>query len=355
MLRRAPRAEGQALMRFFYSLQNQTADTFARFLSRIVGHTKPSFGVVVREFFAKGKSAPGNLSDSAPLARNHAEDLADQSLGGLVAFAPDRTSILVLNFCSTLLQLLDARIEALQNIQRFEPGDNNRYPILLCDRPVFGESHHCAHVPRREKSLYAISWRRKNRFHRGWHQYMGYKQGEVAQPLLVRLKNSHGIGRRGGLESDRKEDDFSRWIVPGDSHRVERGINNSDITGIRFDGEHVRFAPRDAQHVAKGTKDHSGPSCDFDCFIDQLKRRHADRTAGPVDERYLFREQLINAKLHYRVSLPPADLHDCPRTRGYPGDCTGEALGANSIAIFVDVFHNDQPDWSSANSSISRR
>ena len=68
-----------------------------------------------------------DLADAAPRARHHLEHLGDQRLRGPVALLADHARVLVLDLGAALLELLHAQVDALQDVERLEAGDDDRH------------------------------------------------------------------------------------------------------------------------------------------------------------------------------------------------------------------------------------
>ena len=100
----------------------------------------------------------------------------------------------------------------------------------------------------------------------------------------------------------------------------------------------------DVQHAAHG----DGRLCgqflrQGDGPVDHLERRHADRAAGPMDERHLFGQQAVDARLDERVRLSAADLHQVP----WPGDHLLDRPD-ELLRLYVDsLAEADRPDCGS--------
>jgi len=115
---------------FDLSLQNQAAETFGGFGNMTVGQAEFLFGVERGIGVVQTKAALRNFADAAPFARDDLENLANQLLRRLVAFAAHGAGILVFNLGAAGFELLHHHQHALQNIQRLETGDDNRHVIF---------------------------------------------------------------------------------------------------------------------------------------------------------------------------------------------------------------------------------
>ena len=102
-----------------------------------------------------------------------------------------------------------------------------------------------------------------------------------------------------------------------------------------------------------------GARRDFDGLVDEFDRRYADRTTGPVDQRYVLWKHLVQAELHDCVRLASADFHDLPRLRDELPDPVCVMARGFGVAIFVHEFHGRFryrfPAWMSETASIAAR
>src|SRR4030095_12548639 len=67
--------------------------------------------------------------------------------------------ILIFHFRLARFELPGCHQCFLQNIDRFEAGDEDRHPVAIGDRLVFALAHDRADMPRSKKSLHAIERR----------------------------------------------------------------------------------------------------------------------------------------------------------------------------------------------------
>ena len=84
----------------------------------------------------------------------------------------------------------------------------------------------------------------------------------------------------------------------------------------------------------------SGRAAIANGLVDHLERRHAYRTAGPVDQRDLPRQHFVQAEPHDGVRLAAADLHHVPRPGRDLRRSPGAAPHGVGVAVLVDVFHD---------------
>jgi hypothetical protein len=62
------------------------------------------------------------------------ENLADEVLSRTVSFPANRSAVLVLDLPTTLLELKDSQIDAFEDIERLEAGDDDRDSVAGRDR-----------------------------------------------------------------------------------------------------------------------------------------------------------------------------------------------------------------------------
>ena len=105
-----------------------------------------------------------------------------------------------------------------------------------------------------KKSLHAVQRRLQNGSHGRRHKDMRDEDGEILDPLPVRLPNRHRISRRGCFETDGEEDNFLCRIRARDFQAIDRRINNPHIGSARFQNEQIIPRARHAQHVAETSK-----------------------------------------------------------------------------------------------------
>src|SRR4029079_13012198 len=97
------------------------------------------------------KAAFLGLADAAPPAPHDLEDLAHDLLRRFVAQPADRARILVLHLGAAGLELPDAEIDPLEDVERLEAGHDNRHMELRRQRNIFLEAHDRAHMPGSEE------------------------------------------------------------------------------------------------------------------------------------------------------------------------------------------------------------
>ena len=74
MLRGAGGAEDGAFVGLFHTLQNDTADAFARFLGAVFGYPETLFRIETLPLPAQAQTAGRNFTDATPLLVDHFED-----------------------------------------------------------------------------------------------------------------------------------------------------------------------------------------------------------------------------------------------------------------------------------------
>ena len=84
-------------------------------------------GVEVAIGVGEAEAALRDLADAAPAAVHDLEDLAHDRLRRRVAVAADRAGVLVLDLGAALLELADAEVDAFEDVERLEAGDDDRH------------------------------------------------------------------------------------------------------------------------------------------------------------------------------------------------------------------------------------
>ena len=136
-----------------------------------------------------------------------------QRLRRLVARLGDHARVLVLDLGPALFQLLQAEVDALQQVERLEAGDDDRHAVALGDRHVLRVAHHRADVSGGEEPLHAARRRGEDRLERGRHEHVRDEDAEVGDPVAPRLVHRHRVGRRGRLEADGEEHHLPARVV----------------------------------------------------------------------------------------------------------------------------------------------
>jgi hypothetical protein len=151
-----------------------------------------------------------------------------------VALAAHGAGVGVFHFAPAFLQLLYALVDALQDIQRLEAGDHDGHAVFFGQRAVLLDAHDHAHVAGGQKTLHPALGRLHEGLDGGRHQHVGDQHGEIGQPLLG-LVDGHGVGGRGGFEADGEEHHFAGRVLPGQFHRVQRGVYDAHVVAGGLD------------------------------------------------------------------------------------------------------------------------
>src|SRR4029450_732032 len=126
------------------------------------------------------EAALGDRADPAPAAISDGEDAPDGNLGIRVAGPSHRTHVLVLHGGPARFELPDGHQDALEQVERFEAGDDDRHSIPPRDRFVLGPAHDGTDVGGGKESLPLTAARGEDRGDRGWDEYMADEDAEVA-------------------------------------------------------------------------------------------------------------------------------------------------------------------------------
>src|SRR5665213_1241316 len=146
MLRRAALAEGSAIGGPLLAAKDQPADAFAGTFLAQSNRAEALLGIEGAVGVRQRQSALGDLTDAAPAPRDDPKDLAHEVLRRLVARTLHRARILVLDLRPALLQLANAEIDTLEDVERLEASDHDRDMIADRNREIFLKSHHRADV-----------------------------------------------------------------------------------------------------------------------------------------------------------------------------------------------------------------
>src|SRR5579872_1007398 len=153
ILGRALHCKGWTFVRLFDSLQNQSADALRRFAGRLTLEGEAEVGIVFSKTSAKLKSASRDFSEAAPLPGSYFENLCNAFLRRAIPFPPHGSRVLILDVVAPFFELADRHVDAFEQVEGLESGDNDRDFIFLRDRKVLFESHDRADVAGGEKSL----------------------------------------------------------------------------------------------------------------------------------------------------------------------------------------------------------
>lgn len=138
-------------------------------------------GVEVGVGGAKAEAAGGNDSESAPGAVHHLEDLMHPALGVGIAGAADHAGVGVFDGMPTGLELGDAPVDAFEDIDGFEAGDDDGDAIVLSDGFVGLGAHDGTDMAGGEEALDTDIGGGEEGDHGRGYQAMGGEQGEIAE------------------------------------------------------------------------------------------------------------------------------------------------------------------------------
>src|SRR5574341_99947 len=153
MLRRALRPEGGTIERLQHTAQHVARAAHRGLRGPDSGERKAALGVELGKLRTHAQAAARDGADAAPIAVHQLEYLRDEILRRLVAVTAHRAHVLVFDLVPSLFELVYREQHALENVQRLEPGDDDRDLVLRRDRLVLGPSHDRADVTGREESL----------------------------------------------------------------------------------------------------------------------------------------------------------------------------------------------------------
>ena len=95
---------------------------------------------------------------------------------------------------------------------------------------------------------------------------------------------------------------------------------------------------RNSKHITKRTKYYFRRRSYFNCFIDFLNRRNADRATRTVNKGNVFWKQFIYAVFNNRMSLSSANFHYAPIPFYYFMNSIEVIFCFRGISVFIDVF-----------------
>ncbi len=249
-------------------LQHQPADAF-RSAPRSPARrgAEAALGVEVRHRLRrKPKPALGDLADAAPRARHDRNTSRISACAGAVAVAAHRARVLVLHLARAPPRAGARTLDALQDVERLEPGDHDRHAVARRERLILLDAHDRADMAGGEEALDAVAGRREDGLAspaapararpaaRSWP--MPSRLACVAPPWRwpARWSRSHG-----------EEHDLARRVVArAISQRIERRVDDAHVAAARLDREQVALAARHAQHVAERAEDHLRRGRDLD-------------------------------------------------------------------------------------------
>jgi hypothetical protein len=101
-------------------------------------------------------------------ARSHTWKTSPSSFwAGRLPLAGHRARVLVLHAPAALLQRLQRQVDALQQVERLEAGDDDGRAVLLGQRLVFPVAHHRADVAGGQEALHQVLGRTEDRLMAG--------------------------------------------------------------------------------------------------------------------------------------------------------------------------------------------
>ena len=168
----------------------------------------------------KRQAAGRNLADPAPLPRHLARKPSRISERRRIAFGAHAPRVLVLDLGSALLELLDAQVDALQDVERLEAGHHDRHAVLLrrsariAEVPITVQTCPAARKPCTTQSGESSTARIA-----GGTSTWETSTEKFSRPSRCGLDHGHGVGRGGRLETDGEEDDLPVGMLAGQVRR----------------------------------------------------------------------------------------------------------------------------------------
>ena len=273
-----------------------------------------------------------------------------------VPAATDRAGVLVLDLGPARLELADDHQDALEQVDRLEPRDDDRDAVTFGEGRVLLEPHHGADVPGGEEPLHAVGRRREDGLHRGRDEDVRDQHREVRQAQPPRLPGRQGRGGRGGLEADGEEDHLPRRVLPRDPHGIQRRVDDPHVAPLGPDAEQVASTSR-APAACRRTSRRSPPAA---------RRSPAPGRSAPAGSRRPGSPARAPAAspsgtsrsmpLRTRVCVWPPQTSMIVQGRVAVRRMAPEqALGDSRVAVFVEVFHGRSSRVACRLPSSSRR
>src|SRR5450756_1612571 len=126
----AQRPEGLALVGLDQALQDFAAAADLRLLGDDVGDREPLGGIEVAVLLGQLPARAGDHPDAAPVAVGDREDVGEHPAGVRVAVALHGPRVRVLHLGPAGLELQNRLADALEDVERLEPGDHDRDVVL---------------------------------------------------------------------------------------------------------------------------------------------------------------------------------------------------------------------------------
>ena len=128
----------------------------------------------------------------------------------------------------------------------------------------------------------------KRRLHRLQHR----KYREIRELFGRRGLHRHRRPGRRRLKADAEEHDFLIRVLFRELHRVDRRVDDRDAAAFRPHLPEIlpADAPGHADHVAVGRDDDVRPGGQSKDLVDEPRRCHADRAAGPREKMDVVRQ-----------------------------------------------------------------
>ena len=145
--------EGGALIGAGPAPQDLAGDAALGLCCREARLRKSHLGVVMPVPRPQSQAAPRDHAEAPPRPVAWFEHVIDHRPGPLVPLTADRSDVLVLHLRPSLLRLLDDHPDALQQIQRFEPGHHDGDAEIARDGLVVLPPRHRAHVTGSQEPL----------------------------------------------------------------------------------------------------------------------------------------------------------------------------------------------------------
>ena len=208
------------------------------------------------------------------------------------------------------MQLAHDHGDALQHVDRLEPGDHAGDAVLLRQELEGGGAGNGGHVTGQDERVELERRVVDQLFQGAGHVLVRGKHAEVAKSHGRGAFDGHGHQRRGGFEADAHEDDLTLGVLLGQRERIERAVADFDAASRRLLLEQARRAAGHARHVAERGDGDVGDARERDDGVDVAVRRDAHRAAGAGGEAHALGHEVADAVARDGDRVRAADFHE---------------------------------------------
>ena len=135
------------------------------------------------------------------------------------------------------MQLAHDHGDALQHVNRLEPGDDAGYAVLLGQEPIRLGADDGADMAGQDERIHLELRVVDDGLQRAGHVLVSAEHAEVLEAGRGRALDGHGHQRRGGFEAHAHEHDLAIGVLLGQSERVQRRVHDLHAAARRLLGE----------------------------------------------------------------------------------------------------------------------